>query len=495
MYNINIIKKKLGVFDRKQGSTHIKTAVSKVVDKLIEISDALNIDRELVYSMDSYGIPFVGVTPSLFYYADANKLKNLPSVKVPIAFFVTGDAFNTADIGRFDDSLKKFEGLGLPRSHKIAQSLICKSIMDNPVYLGKKPLVPIGIDNYTFVSPEDVKKRLQVIKMYKKALEKRVPKREMPALRKVMKYAFSASEKDKTKVNLSMMKEIARIFPNSLRVSFTNEPPSATTHLSKQFSSDGSLAIVQMNYGIHPSFLEIKDNYYLYFNPNFNKDRESYMKQAKKCLFVGVLPIMDEMLNIQNPPNTSVKKILLSSGGAAGRIFRMIDELCKVKVDYKTEILALSGLEKGSRKFNRFSRFCKNKSNKTVIIVPIPSIGLKKLVSLYNKCHASVGLPGTYTALSGIACGRPFGAVIDSRKSPDKIFVDHFKSNALFIKNVLDYPTVIIKDSIKSQDIKKLLDPDFQNEAIGKLTENGGIKDWFLKANENWRDVFIYFLK
>lgn len=494
MYNAKIFKKHFGFYNQKKGYMSIKDALTKIERKMEQISVALEIDKDLIFNFDGNGIPFVGCTPSVLYDKDASVLKNITPVVVPVTFFVTGDAFETNNLSN-NKWFGKYKNFGMPRSHKFAQSLICKSIIDNPIYLKGKPLVPIGIDNYIFASPKEVLRRFKVLQAYKEALDKKVPINKITGFKKIVDYAFDAKYKDTFQMNLILLREFSRIFPNSLKTTFTDEPPTAATRLGKFFSYDDSLAVVQTNFAIHPSFIDIKDNYYLYFNPNFNGKKDEYMKVSKKSFMVPFLPVSESLLRIKRPSIGKKERIILSVGGVAGRLKRIIGDLSNISTNFPLEYLVLTSVPKNSIYYEKILRVCLQKSNSNAKFIPIPKVDIKRIAELYNQSHATLGLPGTYTALGCLASGRPFGAIIDIRKSVDKIFTDHFVSNAYYLKNYLKYPTVIIDKKVKKEDIVKLVSEDFAKEAYKNATGSGGTREMFKKANQNWRDVFIYFLK
>ncbi len=496
MININLLKKRIGYYDYKKSNMSIDRAIKKVDEKFNEISKALNINKDLIFNSDQNGLPFVGQNPSVLFAKESENLKKIKPIDLPVTFFVTGDAINTSNISEINKLFKSFEGMGMPNSHKFAQSLICKTIIDKPAYINNHPLIPIGIDNYIFVSPEDVVKRLQVIRMYKKAVEQKIPMSQKKSLRNSINNNFNKEIRKLVKFNKDIVYEFARIFPNSLKAMFTNEPPSSITHISSILNRGKPLAVVQMEYATHPAYFDFfKDYYYLYMsNDSFNKGL-NFPNNSRKNIFVGCLPVSNYFLNIKKPLISRIKRIILSSGGSGGRTFKNALELRKFKFNQKIEFVLLTGIPKESKKFNQIENKCLKLNRGNVSFIATPKISLKQLAKVFDKSHASLGFPGTYTTLGALASGRPFGAIIDTRKSEDRIFTDHVIGNAYFSRDVLNYPTVIIKDRIQKKHIDRLIDNSFIQLAFQKASGKKGTREEFLGSLEKWRDAFIYFIK
>lgn len=480
------------IFTRKKKIT-VAAAVNLVLNKFREIADALSVPFELLIKLDENGVPFLGAKPSLLYNKSSHKLLRISPIEIPTSFFITGDAVDTNNLTLISPKFRKYESLGMPNSHRIAQSLICRTILDKPIYIKSKPLIPIGIDNIVFASYEDVVNRLSVIKMYEETLAGKIPNSKSKELDRAIKFAFSKREKTKVKLNRPLMEQISRIFPNALRVVFTNEPPSTLTEVGKILSKGKPLAIVQMGMCVHPTYMNFKNNYYLYISDHpVNVGKE--LPKSKGNIRVSILPVMPDILEVKPPPNSKVKNVILSSGGAAGRVERMIGEICEIKLDYPVNFIVLSGLAKNARSYIRLKDIVNNAVTSRHRFKLVPKISLIEYIRLVETSHATIGLSGTYATLGTIASGRPFGVIFDSRTSKDRIFTDHYKGNAIYIKDVLGYPTEIIHDTIKKKSIDNLLKKENINRAYGLAAKKNGLRDLFIKSEDNWRNVFLRFL-
>lgn len=471
----------------------MKIHINSIASKFQEIAEALNVPVDLIYKIDENGVPFLGFKPSVLYETDASKLENISPIKAPTTFFITGDATDTNNISLINSKFARFENMGIPNSHRIAQSLICRLLIEKPIYKNGKPIIPIGIDNYIFASPEAVVKRFKVLQIYAKTLSKPTPYLKRRQLKKAISYTFSKKEKLRTKLNTTMIKQITRIFPNALKTIFTNEPPSSLTHVGNIISGEIPLAVVQMEYFVHPLYMNMHDNYYIYLSEHPLNKGKSFPK-SKGNYLVSILPIMRGLRALKAPQATELKKIIISSGGAAGRIGRMIEELGKIKLDNPLEFLILTGARINSKEYKKLLKMInKNRAAKLKMKL-YPKLSLKQWIDLINESSAMISFPGTYSTLGALASGRPFAAVIDTRTTEDRIFTDHVKGNAIFAKKVLNYPAVIIKDSITTKDVRKLIDDDYIHKAFQKATEKGGIRDMFRAAEKKWHDIFYKFI-
>ena len=126
---INDIKEVLGFFDPKEDSLTVTEAVGIVQNKFGEISKALKLRKEDIFNLDFNHVPFVGSKPCVLHTLDSKKLRHIKPVSVPTTFFVTGDAYDTKNLSKINRIFRPYDNLGMPNSHKFAQSLICKTIM------------------------------------------------------------------------------------------------------------------------------------------------------------------------------------------------------------------------------------------------------------------------------------------------------------------------------------------------------------------------------
>jgi len=482
-FNILAKKEKMG----------ISVAVNLVINKFREIAAALDVSFELLVKLDENGIPFVGASPSLLYGKDWRDLLDISPVEVPTTFFVTGDAIDTGNLTLINPKFRRYQSMGMPNSHRIAQSLICKTILDKPLYIKSKPLIPIGIDNYIFASDEDVLNRLYVIKMYEEVLARKLPKYKAKNLDRAIQLCFSKEEKLKIKLNKPMIEQISRIFPNSLKVAFTNEPPSALAEIGEILSKRKPLAIVQMGMCVHPTYMNFNNNYYLYIS-NHPVNVGKGLPKSKGNIEASILPVMPDMLKVKPPPASKIKNVILSSGGAAGRIKRMIKEITRIKLDYPVNFIVLSVLAKNTKNYMRLKWLIGKMRTSNHRFKLVPKVSLAGYIRIVEKSHAMIGFSGTYTTLGTIASGRSFGVIFDSRKTKDRIFTDHYKGNAIFVKKTLGYPIEIINDSIKKNNLDNLLKDENIDKAYYQATKKGGIRALFIKSENKWRDVFLKFL-
>lgn len=489
---IEYLKGKVGAVGRKEKIT-VSEAINLVLNKFREVATALDVPVELLVKLDENGVPFLGANPSLFYDKDWRSLQKISPVEIPTTFFITGDAIDTSNLTLIHPKFAKYQNMGMPNSHRIAQSLICKTILNKPLYIKSRPLIPIGIDNYVFASYEDVIKRLYLIKIYGEVLSGKMSEARSKELERAIKIGFSREEKLKVKLNKPIIEQISRIFPNCLKVVLTNEPPSALTEVGEILSKSKPLAIVQMEMCLHPTYMNFNNNYYLYLSDHSLNIGEG-LPVSKDNIKVSILPVMQDMLELKPPPNSKIKNVILSSGGAAGRMARMIRETRKIKLDYPVVFITFSGLAKKTKDYIRLKNIIEKATTSKHRFKLFPKVSLKEYIRIVEKSHATIGLSGTYTTLGTVASGRPFGAIFDSRRSKDKIFTDHMKGNAIFFKEALDYPVEIIHDTIKRDNLDSLLKDRNINKTYYQATKKGGIRDLFIECKKKWRGVFIRFM-
>lgn len=489
---IKYLNGEFNIFTKKE-KISVAAAIDIVLNKFSEIAVALDVPLELLVKLDENGVPFLGANPSILYNKDWHNLRKIFPVEIPTTFFVTGDAIDTNNLSLINPKFRKYQGMGMPNSHRIAQSLICKTILDKPLYIKSKPLIPIGIDNYVFASFDDVIKRLYVIKIYRQALAGKIPKSRSENLDRAIKFCFSKEEKLKVRLNRPMIEQISRIFPNYLKVVLTNEPPSALTEIGEILSKRKPLAIVQMETCVHPTYMNFKNNYYLYISDHqINIGRG--LPASKGNIRVSILPVMKDMLQLKPPSTSKIKNVILSSGGAAGRIMRMIKEIHKIKLDYPVVFIVLSVMAKNSKSYRQLKSLIDRKKTSNHRFKLVPKVSLAEYIRIVGKSHAMIGISGAYTTLGTIASGRPFGAIFDSRKTKDRIFTDHCKGNAIFVKKVLGYPIEIINDTIKKNNLDTLLKDENINIAYHQATKKRGTRDLFIESENKWRNVFLKFL-
>ena len=484
--------REFNIFAKKE-EVSVAAAVNLVLNKFKEVAEALDVPFELLVKLDENGVPFLGANPSLLYDRDWRSLRKISPVQVPTTFFVTGDAIDTNNLSSINPKFRKYQSMGMPNSHRIAQSLICKTILDKPLYIKSKPLIPIGIDNYVFASDEDVLNRLFVIKIYEKTLAGKIPKSKAEDLDRAIELDFSIEEKLKAKLNKPVIKQISRIFPNSLKIVFTNEPPSVLTEVGEILSEGKPLAIVQMGMCVHPTYMNFKKNYYLYVSDH-PVNVGNGLPDSKKSIKVSILPVMRRMLKVKPPPTSKIKNVILSSGGAAGRIKRMINEVGGIKIDYPVNFIVLSVMAEDSQSYMSLKSLIDKKQTSNRRFELVPKVSLSEYIQIVEKSHAMIGFSGTYTTLGVIAAGRPFGVIFDSRKSKDRIFTDHYKGNAMFIKKALGYPIEIINDSIKKNNLDNLLKSRNIDKAYYQAIKKRGVRDLFIESEDKWHDVFLRLL-
>jgi hypothetical protein len=239
--------------------------------------------------------------------------------------------------------------------------------------------------------------------------------------------------------------------------------------------------------------MNFRNNYYLYISDHpINIGRG--LPDSKGDMKVSILPVMQEMLELKPPPASKIKNVILSSGGAAGRINRMIKEIHKLQLSSPVVFIVLSALAKNTRRYAKLERLIDKKTTNTHKFKIIPKVSLTEYIRIIENSHAMIGFSGTYTTLGIIASGRPFGAIFDSRKSKDRIFTDHYQGNAIFAKHVLDYPVEVIHDTITQHNLDNLLSNENIRKAYYQATKGGGMRDKFIESEAEWRSIFLRFL-